>query len=62
MCGFIGVVSKKDINHNQLKLSNEIQTCRGPDEIKFLKKNLTPRIKMSNLGLHLFLIGYLFKT
>ena len=21
MCGFIGVVSKKDINHNQLKLS-----------------------------------------
>ena len=40
MCGFIGVISKKDINHNQLKLSNEIQTCRGPDEIKFFEKKL----------------------
>ena len=41
MCGFIGIVSKKQIDNELLNKSNNIQICRGPDEKKFFEKKLS---------------------
>lgn len=31
MCGYIGKVSFNSIDHNQLKIANDLMICRGPD-------------------------------
>tara|TARA_Y100001970_G_scaffold293230_1_gene438667 strand:+ start:3252 stop:5045 length:1794 start_codon:yes stop_codon:yes gene_type:complete len=41
MCGFIGQVSYKDIDHNLLEASNRRIICRGPDEKKSFFGNST---------------------
>lgn len=40
MCGFIGVVSKKDIKNNLINKCDQYLSCRGPDEQKSLQKYL----------------------
>ena len=40
MCGFIGVVSKNEFDFEKLKKCNEKIICRGPDETKYLTKEL----------------------
>tara|TARA_Y100000992_G_scaffold300098_1_gene268056 strand:- start:14 stop:1819 length:1806 start_codon:yes stop_codon:yes gene_type:complete len=39
VCGFIGIVSKNDINNKVLEESNENIICRGPDETKKIFEN-----------------------
>ena len=34
MCGFIGVISKNDIQNNLINKCDEYLSCRGPDEQK----------------------------
>ena len=31
MCGYIGKISFNNIDHNQLKIANDLMICRGPD-------------------------------
>ena len=37
MCGFIGTVSKNEIQHDKLEKCNEQLICRGPDKKKILE-------------------------
>ena len=37
MCGFIGVISKNDIQNNLINKCDEYLSCRGPDEQKLFK-------------------------
>ena len=36
MCGFIGEISRNNIDYNKLLKCNRLITCRGPDELRFL--------------------------
>lgn len=40
MCGFLGIISKENIDNEKLIDANQIQTCRGPDSTKFIKGKL----------------------
>lgn len=40
MCGFIGVVSKNDIQNNLINKCDQYLSCRGPDEQKAIQKYL----------------------
>lgn len=40
MCGFIGIVSKKDIKNNLINKCDQYLSCRGPDEQKSIQKYL----------------------
>ena len=40
MCGFIGVISKNDIQNNLINKCDEYLSCRGPDEQKAVQKYL----------------------
>lgn len=50
MCGFIGIISSKEIDKELLIKSNEIQICRGPDELKLFEKKLNFNFK--NIDYH----------
>lgn len=40
MCGFLGNIAKFKIDNQKLQTSNELQSCRGPDETKFFEKEI----------------------
>jgi len=40
MCGFIGVISKNDIQNNLINKCDQYLSCRGPDEQKAVQKYL----------------------
>jgi len=52
MCGYVGVISKKNINLKNLKLSNDYLTCRGPDELKIFDN--------SNIKINGNYLGFIF--
>lgn len=52
MCGFIGVVSKNNIQNFLIEKCNEYLTCRGPDEQKVLQKKLNNSSKNIHFSFH----------
>ena len=40
MCGFLGVISKENIDQDKLINANNLQICRGPDSTKLIKGKL----------------------
>ena len=45
MCGFVGVVSSKNIDTAKLNKSDNYLTCRGPDQHKWKREDLNSNLK-----------------
>ncbi len=48
MCGYIGKISKYQIDNKHLDVCNEIQTCRGPDEKKSINGKFSDFFESKN--------------
>ncbi len=48
MCGYLGKVSKTQIDNKHMDICNNVQTCRGPDEKKSMNGRFSDIFKSSN--------------
>ena len=44
MCGFIGAISKNDIDDSKIQEADKFLECRGPDDHKWMGKKLDEEI------------------